>query len=338
MKPHRPSWFRERKVVVSSAPRCGINKDGTDRVLVDPKHVSIEDDLYGDVQAILHGKRTATTKTVPVTAVMEPWRGVPIHFDTRPINAFRAAMAEHWPGWTEASLGDLIDQGWVIRRDGHGSPSKDERRGEVPYIKVSDLRAGLVNLNPTNMVPVEAARSLWGADESGLQAFDLLSPERASSNIGEFCVLMPGQEQIVLTREVIVLRVTRKAPFDAFYLIWALSLRVVRDQWRRLIFMQTNRDDVGHRYREILIPVPPDKKQAQAASKEFKTYFRGMARLRTNFTEYLASEGLHHFPVATADIGKPEPAEEVGDGGDFSQRALDVVRKATERHEDAPDD
>lgn len=42
--------------------------------------------------------------------------------------------------------------GWNVET-GTGRPSKDQRTGSVPYIKVSDLRAGLVNINATNMVP-----------------------------------------------------------------------------------------------------------------------------------------------------------------------------------------
>lgn len=294
------------------------------------KQVGIGDDLYADVLAIRKGEITPTTGAVPLAEVLGPWRAVPTAFDANSLDAFHAAMAERWPDWTAVTIGDLIERGWVIRRDGHGSPSKDERSGEVPYIKVSDLRAGLVNVNTTNMVPAEAARALWKGPRSGLHAFDLLSPERASSNIGEFCVLMPGQEQVVLTREVIVLRVTKQAPFDAFYLLWALSLQVVRDQWRRVIFMQTNREDVGHRYREILVPIPPDKKQAQDVSKEFRTYFQGMARLRTNFATHLAVEDLHHFTLTGGET--PEPDEDAP--GDYSQRALDVVRRATERHDE----
>lgn len=311
MRAHRPSWYRDGKVVVSSAARCGINKDGLDRVIVDDeKHVGIDDDLYADVLAIRKGRRTPTTGAVPLASVIGPWRAVPAHFDTTSIDAFRQAMAAHWPTWTESTIGDLISRGWVTRRDGHGSPSKDQRTGEVPYIKVSDLRAGLVNVNTTNMAPAKLARTLWGGPVSGLQAFDLLSPERASSNIGEFCVLMPGQEQVVLTREVIVLRVTKKAPFDAFYLLWALSLRVVRDQWRRVIFMQTNREDVGHRYKEILLPIPPDRAHAKTVSKEFRDYFTGLARLRAKFATYLADEGLHHFTLVGG--GVPDEDEPVG--------------------------
>ena len=58
-------------------------------------------------------------------------------------DAFRAAMAEHRRDWTAATIGELIDRGWVTRRDGHGSQSKDQRSGEVPYITLDayDLAA-----------------------------------------------------------------------------------------------------------------------------------------------------------------------------------------------------
>jgi hypothetical protein len=97
---------------------------------------------------------------------------------------------------------------------------------------------------------------------SGINAFDLVSPERTSKNIGDFCVVMPGQEQVVMTKEVIVLRPGPKANFDAFYLLWAMTLKIVRDQWKRVIFMQTNREDVGKRYLEIRVPIPPSAERA----------------------------------------------------------------------------
>lgn len=295
--PPRPSWYRADRVVVSSAPKCGINKDGIDRVIVGPKQIGIDDDLYADALALRTGKPTKTTRFVPIADVIGPWRAVPTHFDQTALNAFHAAHAARWPDWSEMTLGELIDKGWVNRHFGHGSPSKDQRTGPIPYIKVSDLRAGLVNVNTTNMVSEEVAQGLWGALDSGLEAFDLLSPERASSNIGEFCVLMPGQEQVVLTREVIVLRVESGAPFDAFYLLWALSLQIVRDQWRRVIFMQTNREDVGDRYREIVIPVPPNRTDATAVSKDFRAYFMGLSKLRATFAASLSADRLHHFTL-----------------------------------------
>jgi type I restriction enzyme M protein len=118
---------------------------------------------------------------------------------------------------------------------------------------------------------------------------------------------MPGQEQVVVTREVIVLRVTQKAPFDPFYLLWALSLQVVRDQWKRVIFMQTNREDVGHRFREIIVPVPPKKAIATSVSADFRKYFMGLARLRTDFAQSLSADGLHHFTLTGGEAAGEGP-------------------------------
>jgi type I restriction enzyme M protein len=293
----RPSWYRDGNVVVSSAPKCGINRDGIDRVIVGPRQIAIDDVLYADAVALTSGKRTPTTNVVPLKDVLVPWRAVPSHFDQSTVTAFKETASTRWRDWSQLTLGDLIDRGWIERRVGHGSPSKDQRDGSVPYIKVSDLRAGLVNINPTNMVSEQTAVSLWRGHDSGLRPFDLLSPERASSNIGEFCLLMPGQEQIVLTKEVILLRVLALAPFDAFYLHWALSLKVVRDQWRRVIFMQTNREDVGDRFREVIVPIPPDELIGREVSSEFRNYYVGLSQLRIAFAASLAADDLHHFTL-----------------------------------------
>jgi type I restriction enzyme M protein len=204
-------------------------------------------------------------------------------------------MTARPPGWRSINLGQLIDQEFLLKRQGHGSPSADQRIGTVPYIKVSDLRAGLVNINPTNMIPRPLAEHFWSGPSSGLDAYDLLCPERASKNIGDFCVLMPGQENVVLTKEVIVLRVLPAAQFDSFYLLWALTLSVVRKQWERIIFMQTNREDVGNRFREIQIPIAPNRIEADTISTAFRTYFEKLSEARNGLAKYLADSADHHY-------------------------------------------
>ncbi|MCG5513653.1 hypothetical protein [Ectothiorhodospira shaposhnikovii] len=321
---HKPWWFSEESVMVSTAPTCGLTKGGRllplvdrttgNRVQVkDPETEelvdAVNDRLLDDMEALVDGRTTDTLRFIPRDSVSMR-NAVPIYYDRRFDEAFHEAMeTERFAGFTSATIGELLEGGVIEIQNGHGSPSADQRVGDVPYIKVSDLRAGLVNINPTNRVPYQVAQKFWKGGKPDLRAFDLLCPERTSKNIGDFCVLMPGQEQVLLTKEIIVMRPGKKANFDAFYLLWAMTLKVVRDQWRRVIFMQTNREDVGKRYLEISVPVPTSKEVGESVSAEFRDYFTTVARARERLAAYLSEAGDHHFFVSGTE---PPDEEEEG--------------------------
>jgi type I restriction enzyme M protein len=318
---HQPSWFSKSKVMVSTAPTCGLTKGGRLLPKIDPtcgKRIqvtdpetkelvdAVDDELLTDMQKLQAHEETETLRFVPAEDVSLRC-AVPVYYDRRYHEKFRAAMlTDRFAGFSSSTLGELFKTGVVEIRGGHGSPSHDERVGEVPYIKVSDLRAGLININPTNRVPFSVARQYWRGESSGLRPFDLACPERTSKNIGDFCILMPGQEQVVMTREIIILRAGPEAPFDQFYLLWAMTLNIVRDQWKRIVFMQTNREDVGGRFLEIEIPVPATRAVADSVSAPFRDYYLAMAHARTSLADYLRSVPDHHFFVSGVDEVKAE--------------------------------
>jgi type I restriction enzyme M protein len=259
----------------------------------------INDQLLKDMMALSAGGATDTLRFIPADDVSLRC-AVPVYYDHRFESAFDEALQSDplLEGFHSMTIGEMIRNGLITVRGGHGSPKLEQRVGDVPYIKVSDLRAGTVNINPTNRVPRAIAEQLfWGSTKSGLAAFDLISPERTSKNIGDFCVLMPGQEQLVVTKEVIILRPGPKADFDPFYLLWALTLNIVRDQWKRIVFMQTNREDVGKRYYEIKVPLAPSPGTAIEVSASFRDYYETMARARESLGSYLQTSGQHHFFV-----------------------------------------
>lgn len=275
-------------VVFLNPTTCGISKDGGALFRVDKtkgvRTDQLDDELNAHVDAYLSGTMPDGSRAEPVTT-QRARTLVPRYHDPRWDAPFDALLES--ARLDAVTLGDLQDAGELAVRTGHGSPSADFRTGDVPYIKVSDLRALRVNTNPTNMIPRELARKFWRSDDSGLQGWDLLTPNRASSNIGEFVVLLPGEEDVVLTKEIFVLRTTKKsrAGLDPFYLLWALSLQAVRRQWQRVTFMQTNREDVGDRYREVRIPAPRNATWAATVSAPFRDYFTTLADARTKFLE-----------------------------------------------------
>lgn len=319
---HRPSWFRDGYVFVSYAPTVGINKDGEELYIVDPltgtRTDIIDDRVIEDVRRLLSEADTTSTSRWVAREALEPGLlAVPVYFDDRSITNFKEFLKDpELDGFEAVTLGELIDDGRVVARPGHGSPSADLRTGAVPYIKVSDLRAGQVNINPTNRVSEIVAERFWRAKESGLSAYDMLTPIRTSKNIGDFAVLMPGQERLVLTKEILVLHAAEDAGFDNFYLLWAMSLRVVRRQWDRIVFMQTNREDVGTRYRQILIPVTASRERADEVSKPFRAYYLGIQELRRNFLDHLSESDKYHIFLSSAEAVEEEIEEELEDIGD----------------------
>lgn len=285
---------------------CGIYKDGKPRYKVDAatgekSATEIDNELIEAVDLFTAGRKGSSQFDVSADDVFRKGVIVPAYFDTRfnlPIE--RLLKTLHVSGIT---IGELVDRHIVSVRAGHGSPGNDQRTGTVPYIKVSDIRALRMNINPTNMIPQKVAEEFWRGKTSGLEAWDILTPNRASSNIGEFAIIMPGEEQVVLTKEMFVLRVLGGGVIDPFYLFWALCLKAVREQWRRIVLMQTNREDCGDRYREIIIPKPPSLKWAKERAEAFRAYFSVVAEAKKDFLKSIRESSI---PLIASASGAPQ--------------------------------
>jgi type I restriction enzyme M protein len=298
---------------------CGVYKNGSIRYKVDEhgeRGSEIDNEMLDHVLAWKAGELPPGAVEVPIVDTVTRDVLVPSYYDSRRDAAFDALKVKL--GCDEITLGQFMARGLIEVHGGHGSVSNDQRVGGVPYVKVSDIRALRVNINPTNMIPLALAKKKWGGrNDSALSPWDLITPNRASSNIGEFAMLLPGEEKIVLTKEMFIIRVTKEGLelFDPFYLMWAFSLRAVRDQWRRATLMQTNREDVGERHREVRLPLPPNRSWADPQSSEFRKYFQALAAAKTEFLEATKNSGEEFIGSIYVDAA-PElvEAEQVEEG------------------------
>jgi type I restriction enzyme M protein len=288
---------------------CGIYKSGGIRYKTDPdtgkRTQEIDNELIEAVNAYVDGKPCDCRFDVEEPDVFANTVIVPTYYDDRYNRPIKETLKQL--GATGITLGDLLDAKTISVRGGHGSPGNDQRAGHIPYIKVSDIRAMRMNINPTNLVSAKVAERYWRGKASGLRAWDVLTPNRASSNIGEFAIIVPGEEQVVLTKEMFLFRVIDSSVWDPFYLFWALCLSAVREQWRRVALMQTNREDCGARYREIILPAPKSQAWARLQSEAFGEYFQSIAKARDVFSAKLASSGMSFIASAP---GNDEPEEE----------------------------
>lgn len=204
---------------------CGIYKNGADRFVVDShgnRTEEVDNQLLEQSCEYARGDFSHAF-IIPLKDVLSSDVLVPQYFDKslqKPSHNLYERL-----GTKGISIGELIDSGYISLFNGHGSPSNDLRTESVPYVKVSDIRNLRINVNPTNLVPLPLAKKFWITTngQSNLRAWDLISPSRASSNIGEFAILLPGEESIVLTKEVFVIRANNNGiGLNPFYLLWAL--------------------------------------------------------------------------------------------------------------------
>lgn len=278
---------------------CGIYKNGSTRFVVDKggnRTKEIDNQLLVQASSYEMSKMSPYVFNVRLKETISKDVLVPQYYDENLQHPFKSLLNKI--GCKSISIGKLCDEGFIQVLSGHGSPSNDLRMGNIPYVKVSDIRNLRINVNPTNLVPLELAKKFWKTTDgkSNLKAWDLISPSRASSNIGEFAILLPGEEQIVITKEVFIIRKTKKDSFySPFYLLWALSLKEVRKQWQRVSLMQTNREDVGNRYKEIEIPIPPSKEWADEVSFAFRNYFEGLADAKKSFARKTHSDDFNYI-------------------------------------------
>jgi type I restriction enzyme M protein len=303
----------EGEVIFLNPSTCGLYKNGGPRYKQDASGERtdvIDDELNDHTKALVNGADPPGARREGLEAIFKSQVLVPRYFDRRWNDEFEGLCKRLRVD--SVSLGDLVDEGVLLVRGGHGSPSNDKRTGRIPYVKVSDIRSLRVNVNPTNLVSEEIARSFWRGEASGIEPWDLVTPNRASSNIGEFAVFLPGETEVVITKEVFVLRVVdgEDDGWTPFYLMWALCLKAVRREWNRITLMQTNREDVNSRYREILIPRPPSKKWADEQSAAFRKYFTSIAKARQEFAADLKGARVEYIASASGAIVPMEDPEE----------------------------
>ena len=197
-------------------------------------------------------------------------------------------------GCTLVSLEELLNNGELTCTMGHGSPQGQFKgKGTIPYVKVSDIKNWRIIENPKYFIPEETADAL--RRDRNLEAFDIVIPTRASKNIGLGAVVMPWQTHVVLTKEIVVLRCPKESRVSPWLLLVMLSLRVVNDQFRFLVQMQTNREDLGRRLFELKIPVPEGDAVRKKWEGPAEDYFRTQVSARASYAALVENMGALNF-------------------------------------------
>ena len=181
---------------------------------------------------------------------------------------------------------ELIAEGVISHFDGHGSPpSENKGNGEVPYIRVKDIVNWEIYKDPTSKIPNEIYESMTTRvkvvdDEvveitrpKELKVHDIAYVRRGSYRIGSVAMVSPFDIEVLLTREINVIRVNPKNKYGltAHYLLFALSHNIVKMQTDNKVLIETTLPNIGDRWKQIYIPIPRDKKQLVKITQQIKS-------------------------------------------------------------------
>lgn len=159
---------------------------------------------------------------------------------------------------TLVSIGDLIEEGILSYFDGNGSPASEYKgTGEYPYIRVKDIVNWQIYKDPTALIPLQEYNRLY-RKEKQLKPKDILYVRRGSYRIGSVAMVSPYDLNVILTREILVLRLEKednKYGLTPEYLIYALSHKIVQEQSENKIFIDTTLPNIAERWKELLIPI-----------------------------------------------------------------------------------
>jgi len=171
------------------------------------------------------------------------------------------------------SIEQLMDENIITAFDGHGSPPAEYKgRGEIPYIRVKDIVNWEIYKDPTSRIPLDIYQLKKG-DNKDLFEEDILYVRRGSYRIGSVAMVSPYDTEVLLTREILVLRVINKENeynLDPYYLLYLLSHRLTQMQSSNKILIETTLPNIGNRWSELMLPISKDRDERKIISAQIK--------------------------------------------------------------------
>jgi type I restriction enzyme M protein len=167
----------------------------------------------------------------------------------------------------------LMNENIIMAFDGHGSPPAQYKgRGEIPYIRVKDIVNWEVYKDPTSKIPLDIYQLKKGVNKD-LFKEDIFYVRRGSYRIGSVAMASPYDTKVLLTREILVLRVINKENkynLDPYYLLYLLSHKLTQMQSTNKILIETTLPNIANRWSELMLPLSKDENERKRISEQIK--------------------------------------------------------------------
>ena len=193
------------------------------------------------------------------------------------------------PDCSGVTLGELVERGELDARDGHGSPPSEAKgEGEIPYIRVSDVVNWELYRNPVSGIPRALYHSMV-KEKPKPECGDVILVRRGSYRIGTVAMASERDREVLLTRELLVLRATGE--MSPFLLLGLLSSAFVQRQIPDLVCYDTTLPNLGDRWKLLTLPLPKDGRKAAGIRRRVEQSVRAKWEAQERIERLRASLG-----------------------------------------------
>ncbi len=235
--------------------------------------------VWDDIIVILDeikGKREKKyTFTVPAKTVLEKGVYVPRYYWNTRIEEVKTLAEKQ--NLELIPISKLLDESVLTNFDGHGSPASENKgMGIVPYIRVKDIVNWEIYKDPTAKIPEEVYLKMRRASKDLIEG-DVVYVRRGSYRIGSVALVSPLDRKIILTREILVLRVAKsenKYGLNPYYLLYLLSHKLTQMQTFNKVLIETTLPNIADRWKELMLPIHKNLEDRGNISKRVEAVFK----------------------------------------------------------------
>ena len=196
-------------------------------------------------------------------------------------------------------MGDLVKHGVVSLQTGIEPGKMEYGRGNVPFIRTSDLSNWELKIDPKQSLSDDLYEAT--KDKLDVRAEDIFVVRDGTYLVGTSCMITEDDTKIAYCGGLYKIRVDKKDDIDPYLLLALLNTPLVKAQIRAKQFTRDVIDTLGKRVNELILPVPKDTNARERIAYETREIVETRARLRKK-----ARELVH----AVAAISEPAVEEE----------------------------
>lgn len=192
------------------------------------------------------------------------------------------------------SIEELIDNKIISISTGDEIGKLAYGTGAIPFVRTSDLANWEIKLDPKQGVSSDIYDEL--KDKQDVQAEDILMVKDGTYLVGTCAMISDTDTKIIYQSHLYKIRILDKEKMNPYLLLALLSSPIVKEQIRAKQFTQDIIDTLGHRIRELMLPIPKSKQTTDTIIADVKSIFKKRNEAKKIMRETLLNiTPLHNF-------------------------------------------